>query len=499
VSGTVLVVDDEKNIRRTLQMVLQGAGYETREAASGEEALALVDAGGVDVVVLDVRLPGITGLETLERLRKAPAGERLPVLMISGHASVAEAVAAVRAGATDFFEKPLDRDRVLVSVRNALRTRELEREVERLRRSGRGRDEMLGGSAAMAKLRAEIEKVAPTRGRVLVTGESGTGKELVARAIHRLSPRAAQPFVKVNCAAIPGELIESELFGYERGAFTGAQTRKKGLFEAADRGTLFLDEVGDMSLSAQAKVLRALQSGEITRLGSETTLSVDVRVVAATDRDLEAAVARGEFREDLYFRLAVVPLRTPPLRERREDIPLLARVFLSEFCAENGLGDKQLTDEAVDALCARPWPGNVRELRNVIERLAILGGDPITLEDLPEPSRGPDSSHPEAPAEAIGGESDAPDDDSGVETLASAGVAAGGGSGLAAPEVLLSGVAVGARGAPTLREFRDRCEREYIVRTLAATDWNISRAALILGVERTNLHKKLRAFGVRRG
>ncbi|MBZ0121126.1 MAG: sigma-54 dependent transcriptional regulator, partial [Sandaracinaceae bacterium] len=333
-AATILVVDDEKNIRRTLRMVLEGEGFAVDEAESAEQGLATVEQNDVDLVILDVRLPGMSGLDALGRLRaSAPA---LPVIMISGHATVADAVSAVQGGAIDFFEKPLDRDRVLVSVRNALKTTELQSEVERLRADVERRFEMIGDSPVMRQLYADIEKVAPTRGRVLITGESGTGKELIARAIHRLSPRRDQAFVKVNCAAIPAELIESELFGYERGAFTGAQQRRKGMFELADGGTLFLDEIGDMSASAQAKVLRALQSGEITRVGSERPVAVDVRVVAATNKDLEKAVGTGEFREDLFFRLNVVPLRTPSLRERPEDIPGLAMSFLREFCAENG-------------------------------------------------------------------------------------------------------------------------------------------------------------------
>ena len=328
---------------------------------------------------------------------------------------------------------------------------------------------MLGEGPAMRRLYAELEKVAPTRGRVLITGESGTGKELVARALHRLSPRRDAAFVKVNCAAIPAALIESELFGYERGAFTGAQARKKGLFEAADKGTLFLDEIGDMSLPAQAKVLRALQSGEITRVGGEQAVAVDVRVVAATNKDLEGAVTRGEFREDLYFRLNVVPLRTPPLRERREDVPGLAQAFLRDFCSENGLREKSFEPFVLEALAERAWPGNVRELRNVIERMVILGGDPLTLDDLPEDGRIGDGTT--RGARALDDEDDVTHVDPTLEPIGR---------------------------PPTLREHRDRTERDYILATLVACDWNISRSALVLGVERTNLHKKMRAFGIQR-
>jgi DNA-binding NtrC family response regulator len=461
-SATVLVVDDERNIRRTLRMVLEGGGFEVLEAETAEDGLDKIQAGGVDLVILDVRLPKMSGLDALERIRGHRATERLPVLMVSGHASLQEAVQAVQMGATDFFEKPLDRDRVLVSVRNALRTWQLQHEVERLRADVEQRYEMIGESPVMRELYAQLEKVAPTHGRVLITGESGTGKELVARAIHRLSPRREGPFIKVNCAAIPGELIESELFGYERGAFTGAQNRKKGMFELASGGTLFLDEIGDMSMGAQAKVLRALQSGEITRVGSERTVAVDVRVLAATNKDLEQEVAEGRFREDLYFRLAVVPIRSPALRDRSADIPRLAETFLREFCRENGLREKPVDDDVYEELARRAWPGNVRELKNVVERMAILSGDRITEDDLPEEGRlGTSlSEHPADPALPSRTE------ESG-ERL-------------------------------TLRAYRERAERDYILSTLEECDWNISKASGLLGVERTNLHKKMRAYGIRR-
>jgi len=321
---------------------------------------------------------------------------------------------------------------------------------------------MIGESPIIRALFAQLEKVAPTNGRVLISGESGTGKELIARAIHRLSPRADKPFVKVNCAAIPAELIESELFGHERGAFTGAQGRKKGMFELANGGTLFLDEIGDMSASAQAKVLRALQSGEISRVGGEQSIAVDVRVLAATNKDLEMEVKDGRFREDLYFRLNVVPLVSPPLRERKNDIPLLTTEFLREFSIENGLREKAIDDGVLEALSDRPWPGNVRELRNVVERMAILSGDRITLDDLPE----------EGVLSEVRRESAPPSDPPSTHDHA------------------------GER--LTLREYRSRAEKDYILQTLDAVSWNISRAATILGVERTNLHKKMRSYGIRR-
>jgi len=460
--ATILVVDDEKNIRRTLRMVLEGSGFNTLEAGSAEDCLDTLNNNEVDLVILDVRLPKMSGIEALSKIRNKPETRRLPVLMVSGHASLAEAVQAVQLGATDFFEKPLDRDRVLVTVRNALKTWQLQREVEQLRADVEHRYEMIGESPAIRTLFAQLEKVAPTSGRVLITGESGTGKELIARAIHRLSPRAQGPFIKVNCAAIPAELIESELFGYERGAFTGAQGRKKGMFELADAGTLFLDEIGDMSASAQSKVLRALQSGEISRVGSEKAIAVDVRVLAATNKDLEVEVQESRFREDLFFRLNVVPILSPPLRERKGDIPPLAKGFLREFSIENGLREKPIDDEVLEKLSDRPWPGNVRELRNVVERMAILSGDRITVDDLPEEGVLSEGRRESAPPSDV-----PPTRDESGERL-------------------------------TLRDYRTRVEKEYILQTLDEVGWNISRAATILGVERTNLHKKMRTYGIRR-
>jgi DNA-binding NtrC family response regulator len=420
-AATILVVDDEKNIRRTLRMVLEGSGFNTLEASSAEQCLETLENNEVDLLILDVRLPKMSGIEALEKIRSEPETRRL-----------------------------------------ALQTWQLQREVEQLRAGVEHRYEMIGESPVIRSLFAQLEKVAPTNGRVLISGESGTGKELIARAIHRLSPRADKPFVKVNCAAIPAELIESELFGYERGAFTGAQGRKKGMFELANGGTLFLDEIGDMSASAQAKVLRALQSGEISRVGGEKAIAVDVRVLAATNKDLEMEVKEGRLREDLYFRLNVVPIVSPPLRERRSDIPLLASGFLREFSAENGLREKPIDDDVLEALAERPWPGNVRELRNVVERMAILSGDRITLDDLPEEGVLSEVRRESTPASEL----PAMVDEAG-ERL-------------------------------TLREYRSRAEKDYILQTLDEVGWNISRAATILGVERTNLHKKMRSYGIRR-
>jgi two-component system nitrogen regulation response regulator NtrX len=375
---------------------------------------------------------------------------------------VQDAVLAIKLGASDFFEKPLNRERVLVSVGNSVRTARLSRTVTRLRAELETRYEMIGTSPSIQKVYQQIDKVAPTRASVLITGESGTGKELVSRAIHRLSPRRDEPFVRVNCAAIPKDLIESELFGHERGAFTGAQGRKRGFFEQAHGGTLMLDEIGDMDLVAQAKVLRALQNGEIVRLGSEQVVHVDVRVLAATNKDLTKEVAAGAFREDLYFRLDVFPMRCPALRERREDIPQLAEAFVAAFCQENGLKPKRMDPSVTEALTRRSFPGNVRELKNVVERAAILASDVITIADLPEdPHQSP---------------FDEEDDDSSP-----------------AP------VSRGPGERPTLREHREISERRYIVETLKEADWNVSKAAVTLGVERTNLHKKIRTYGIKRG
>jgi two-component system, NtrC family, nitrogen regulation response regulator NtrX len=483
VAPTVLVVDDERNIRRTLDLVLRGEGYEVIEAETGEQALELLANGGrpVDLAIIDLLLPGMGGLELLERIRRDEATKSLPVVAISGHATVHDAVKAIKLGAGDFFEKPVSRERVLVSVKNALYSSELARKVRDLETELLARYEMIGRAPAIQRLYKEIDRVAPTKASVLITGESGTGKELVSRAIHRLSQRVGGPFVKVNCAAIPRELIESELFGHERGAFTGAQARKRGFFEQAHGGTLFLDEIGDMEPSAQAKVLRALQSGEVSRLGSERTLHVDVRVLAATNKDLGREVSAGRFREDLFFRLAVFPIRVPSLRERMEDIRPLADAFMAAFCKENGLKPKRTDPTVFTALERRSYPGNVRELKNVIERAAILSGDTVTIADLPEdPHASPFDDDLTTPD---------PQPDNAEPTRA--------GATPLSPSIADIPRTEGSRRL-TLREFRDQAERRYIIEVLQSLDWNISRAAIVLGVERTNLHKKIRAYDIRR-
>ena len=478
---TVLIVDDEKNIRRTLQLVLEGEGYKVLGAENAEQGLALLTNPEipVDLAIFDVKLPDMSGLEALEKVRKDDSVKDTPIIVISGHATVNDAVQAIKLGASDFFEKPLNRERVLVSVKNVLEASITRRALAEATRLETQKYEMIGRSAAMQKLFREIEKVAPTKAGVLIVGESGTGKELISRATHRLSPRQGGPFVKVNCAAIPRELIESELFGHERGAFTGAQTKKRGFFEQAHGGTLFLDEIGDMDLVAQAKVLRALQAGEISRVGSEHVMHVDVRILAATNKDLSRAVETGAFREDLFFRLNVFPIRSPALRERVEDIPLLAQSFMEAFSRENGTKSKPMDEEVVRALVARKWPGNVRELKNVVERMAILSGERVTIADLPEdPHESPFGEEDEAAP----GAHEAPIEEEPHDAAAGSPRAPG-------PPV----------GHLTLREFREKSERQYIVDTLKMTGWNISRTAIVLGVERTNLHKKIRAYQIKRG
>ncbi len=467
-AGKILVVDDERNIRRTLRMVLEGEGATVVEAETGEAALVELAAADppIEVMIMDVMMPGMSGLQVLEQLRDPDAAAPMvPVLMISGHATVEDAVKATRLGAFDFFEKPLARDRVIVSVRNALRQYRADQHLRTLRSRIRG--SIIGTSEPMKKLLAQVAKVGRTKARVLITGESGAGKELVARAVHEASDRRDKPFVKVNCAAIPRELIESELFGHERGAFTGATSQKPGLFEVADDGTIFLDEIGDMALGAQAKVLRVLQSGEIMRVGGRKLSVVDVRVLAATHKNLPELVANGEFREDLYFRLNVVPITVPPLRERPADIPMLCRRFIDDACEENGMGKKRIDDAAQQALVRYRWPGNVRELRNVIERMVILSDGDLQLDDVPPEVRGDDGAAAEAAASR-----------SLVDVAEDA---------LQLPEGM------------SLREFREAVERAFILRRLQELGWNVSRTAESLGVERTHLHKKMKVLGIQRG
>jgi two-component system, NtrC family, nitrogen regulation response regulator NtrX len=451
----VLVVDDEAGVRASLAGILADEGYAVDAVESGEAALAALEARHYDLVLLDVWLPGADGLEVLGRMRESDA--ELPVVVISGHGTIETAVRAVRLGAQDFVEKPLSLEKTLLAVRNALQRRRLESEVRALKRQLDERYVMVGESPAMRRLRADIEQAAPSNGRALIFGENGTGKELVARAIHARSLRASGPFVEVNCAAIPEELIESELFGHVKGAFTGALAARKGKFELADGGTLFLDEIGDMSLKTQAKVLRALQEQRIEPVGGAGWTEVDVRVIAATNKNLEEEIQRSRFREDLYFRLNVIPFRVPPLRERREDVPLLVRHFMDVLSAEHGRRPRAIAPEVLAALARLPWPGNVRELRNIIERLVIMApGDRIELRHLPS-------------------------------TLLEA---------VPVDVPLVGDSPAEAPGGGTLAEARETFERGYILARYRACGGNMSRTAEALGVERSNLYRKMKAYGL---
>jgi two-component system nitrogen regulation response regulator NtrX len=451
VKPTILIVDDEPGVRTALTGVLRDEGYTVESVSSGEACLDRVTRGAVDLIVLDVWLPGMDGLATLARLRERQVDAQ--VVLISGHGNIESAVRAIKMGAFDFVEKPLSLEKTVLVVRNALRQRRLEAENQALRAQVDRTQTMVGESQAMRQLRDQVAMAAPTNGRVLIYGENGTGKELVARTIHALSRRRNHAWVEVNCAAIPEELIESELFGHVRGAFTGAVADRRGKFEVADGGTIFLDEIGDMSLKTQAKVLRVLQEQTMEAVGGTTRIKVDARVLAATNKDLQAEIRAGKFREDLYFRLNVVPIFVPPLRDREEDIPLLADHFMAEFSREYGRRSKTFDAGAVTALQRYSWPGNVRELRNVIERLMIMvPGDSITAVDLGFLQQGT-VGRPETAAEP-------------------------------APERL------------TLHEARDRFERDLILRTLADQQGNMSKTAEVLGVERSNLYRKMRAFGI---
>jgi two-component system nitrogen regulation response regulator NtrX len=447
---TILIVDDEPGVRKALTGVLSDEGYEVESVPSGEACLDRVTRGPVDLIVLDVWLPGMDGLATLARLRERQVDAQ--IVLISGHGNIESAVRAIKAGAFDFVEKPLSLDKTVLVVRNALHQRRLEAENRALRARVDRNLTMVGESSAMRQLREHVAMAAPTNGRVLIYGENGTGKELVARTIHGLSRRRPGAFVEVNCAAIPEELIESELFGHVRGAFTGAVADRRGKFETADGGTIFLDEIGDMSFKTQAKVLRVLQEQTLEAVGGASRIKVDVRVLAATNKDLKAEIRAGRFREDLYFRLNVIPIFVPPLRERPEDIALLADHFMAEFAREYGRRIKTFEPDAVSVLQRYQWPGNVRELRNVIERLMIMvPGDAIPAVDLGFL----DSGVLGRPAAA-----DAPAD------------------------------------RLTLHEARDKFERDLILRTLAEQQGNMSRTAEVLGVERSNLYRKMKAFGI---
>jgi len=448
---SILIVDDEPGVRSALGGVLRDEGYEVDAVDTGEACLERLARQAYDVVVLDIWLPGMDGLGTLARMRERQIDSQ--VVIISGHGNIESAVRAIKMGAFDFVEKPLSLEKTMLVVRNALRQRTLEVENRALRARVDAQHTMVGESYAMVKLREQVAMAAPTNGRVLIFGENGTGKELVARNIHQLSRRRTGPFVEVNCAAIPEDLIESELFGHVRGAFTGAVADRRGKFELAHGGTIFLDEIADMSLKTQAKVLRVLQEQVMEAVGGSTRIKVDARVLAATNKDLTAEIRAGRFREDLYFRLNVVPISVPPLRDRQEDIALLADHFMAMLAREYGRRPKTFEADAVIALRQYAWPGNVRELRNVVERLMIMvPGDRISSRDLSFLDQ----------SVAVGGEAPAQ--------------------------------ALGA--AVPLHEARDRFEREYILRALAAQQGNISRTAEALGIERSNLYRKMRGFGI---
>ena len=447
----ILVVDDEPGIRESLSGVLEDEGYAVRAVASGEDALAQIAGRTYPVVLLDIWLPGMDGLDVLARIQELEPVRRPAVIVISGHGTIETAVKATKLGAFDFLEKPLSIEKVAVTVKNALDRRHLRLENERLKEEVRGRYHIIGESVPMKALRQQLALMAPTNGRVLIFGESGSGKELVAHAIHAQSARADEAFVEVNCAAIPEELIESELFGHVKGSFTGAHDDKTGKFQKADGGTIFLDEVGDMSLRTQAKVLRALEEQRFEPVGAPGSLQVDVRVIAATNKNLEEEIERGNFREDLFYRLNVVPFHVPPLRERKQDVPLLVNYFLAEFTAAYGRKPKELTPEAYSALEDYSWPGNVRELKNLIERIVIMNPQVrIDVRHLPLPAirRSPEIDRRSLPQFA------------------------------------------------SLQEARNAYEREYILKKLEESNGNVTRTAEMLGLERSNLYRKMKALGI---
>jgi len=445
---SILVVDDEKSVRDSLKMVLEFESYEVLFAENGQDALRQLAAAPIDLILLDVKMAGMDGLEVLQRVREKRS--ELPVIMISGHGTIETAVEATKLGAFDFLSKPLDRDKLLVTVRNALQQAKISEEYRQLRESVEGKWQILGESPKIKDILSVIERVAPTDVRVLITGENGTGKELVARALFRNSKRSSKPFVEVNCAAIPSELIESELFGHEKGSFTGATSQRLGKFEQADGGTLFLDEIGDMSFRAQAKVLRALEEGTIERVGGNKLITVDVRVIAATNKNLEEEIKKGNFRDDLYHRLRVIPIHVPSLRDRRDDIPILVKSFIEDVCKRNGMAAKKASDDALKRLSLLDWRGNVRELRNTVERLVILSpGNSIDV------------------------------------SLLEIGVQGGHGE---FEDILGQG--------GKFQEFKERAEAAFIRRQLDFHKWNISKTAEALDIQRSHLYTKMKRYGL---
>jgi two-component system nitrogen regulation response regulator NtrX len=446
---TIMIVDDEPSIRTSLEGVLEDEGYKVISASDGREALKIMEEEMPDLVLLDIWMPGIDGIETLKRMRAIHLG--LQVIMISGHGSIETAVTATKLGAFDFIEKPLSLEKTLVTVQNALTYRQLRDENLILRQKAKAKNKITGESLAIRQLQETIERVAPTHATVLITGENGTGKELVARAIHHLSTRNTRPLVEVNCAAIHEDLIESELFGHERGAFTGANERRRGRFDLANSGTLFLDEIGDMSLKTQAKILRILEEQRFERVGGTKTIQVDVRVIAATNKNLEREIEEGWFREDLYYRLNVIPVQVPPLRERTDDIPLLAEDFLEEFARESSIAKKNVAEDVIPVLQQHPWPGNVRELKNFIERLVILvPEETIEIRHLPA------SFH----------------------------------------QCFAQTTTTDALDQPSFKQAKIQFEKEYLCQKLDEHNWNITRTAGAIGIERSHLHRKLKAYKV---
>ena len=445
---TILVADDEKSVRDSIKMILEYEKYDVVFAENGAKALEAFRSHSLDAVLLDIKMPpGMDGIEVLKELKELNAA--VPVIMISGHGTFETAVEATKLGAFDYLPKPLDRDKLLITLRNALEHKRLSGEVEQIR----NKDKILGASAKIREILDIVQRVGPTEARILITGESGTGKELVARAVHRASKRAGGPLVEVNCAAIPHDLIESELFGHEKGSFTGATAQRIGKFEQADGGTIFLDEIGDMSLSAQAKVLRVLEEGRVERVGGNTLIPVDVRIIAATNKDLAAEIKQGKFREDLFHRLNVIPITVPPLRDRSEDIAILVEAFVREACERNGFALKKITDQAVQALALMDWSGNVRELKNFVERLVILTpGATIERSEL----------------------------------------ASGGLQRKGEVEDLI-------QSSKSLQEFKDLAEAAFIKFQLEKHHWNVSKTAETLEMERSHLYTKIKKYGLQRG
>ncbi|TAN44441.1 MAG: sigma-54-dependent Fis family transcriptional regulator [Nitrospirae bacterium] len=447
---TILIVDDEEGIRDTLSGIFEDEGYEVVTAKTGEEAIETLKEQTADLALLDIWMPGIDGIETLTQIK--PMAPNMPVIMISGHGNIDLAVNATRLGAYDFLEKPLSLDKVLIVAKRALESRRLQEENRQLKINIEKKSGLIGNSPVMVQLKQQIELAAQSSSRVLILGESGTGKELAAKLLHEKSPRAYESFVEVNCAAIPQELIESELFGHEKGSFTGAAERKTGKFELADKGTLFLDEIGDMTLSTQAKVLRVIETQVFQRVGGNKNIKVDVRIVAATNKNLTEEVKSGNFREDLFFRLNVIPISLPPLRERREDLPMLIEHFISMFSSEYGIKTKTMTPDVLKIFKDHDWPGNIRELKNIVERLMIM-----------------------IPSATI--------DKHNIEGLA-----------------LFKGQQItkenGYFSCSTLRDARDAFEKEFLLRKLAENNWNVSKTAEAIDIERSNLHKKIKALEI---